>query len=142
VEVAGRSTAPPDELWPLVGEAERWAQWAGFTRATLERPGHPEPQGVGALRHFSVGPGGSREEVLEWEPPHHLAYTIVKGFPARDYRATVRLEPDGDGTRITWTATFDERFPATGQLVRFSVDRILRHFVSRLVRYSERDHVA
>ncbi len=136
VEAAGRSPAPPDEVWPLVGQAERWSEWAGFTRASLEREGSPDRDGVGAIRHFAVGPGGSREEVLEWEPPSHLAYTIVRGFPVRNYRADVRLDPDGGGTRITWTATFDERYRGSGPVMRLAVDRILRHFVARLARFS------
>jgi uncharacterized protein YndB with AHSA1/START domain len=138
VEARGRSTAPPDAVWPLVGEAEAWATWAGFTRATLERPGSPDRQGVGAVRHFAMGPGGSREQVLEWEPPHHLAYTIVTGFPVRNYRADVRLEPDGSGTRITWSATFDEPMRGTGRVMRFAVHRLLHRFVTRLVRFSSR----
>jgi Polyketide cyclase / dehydrase and lipid transport len=138
VEASGFTSAAPHSVWPLIGEAERWAEWAGFTRATLERPGTGDPQGVGALRHFSIGPGGSREEVVAWEPPHHLAYTIVSGFPVREYRADVHLEAEGGGTRVRWEATFDERFPGTGAVMRVVVDRLIHRFVHRLVRHSAR----
>ncbi len=72
---------------------------------------------MGAIRRFTAYGTGSREEVVAWEPPHHLGYTILSGFPVRNYRSDVRLTSNGTGTTVTWAGTYDERFPGTGALL-------------------------
>ena len=47
------------------------------------------------------------EKVLESEPPRRRVYTVVKGIPVRNYRAEVTLRPQGEGTHIRWTASWD-----------------------------------
>ncbi len=90
VQAQARSTAPVDEVWPLIGEARRWKEWTFLTQSDLVRAGDPPPDGIGAVRRFTRFGIGSQEEVVAWEPPHHLGYTILKGFPVRHYRADVR----------------------------------------------------
>src|ERR1019366_10277052 len=75
-QVTATSTAPVGTLWPLVGEAARWKEWSFLTQSGLEREGDPAPDGVGAIRRFTTLGMGSREEVVLWEPPHHLGYVI------------------------------------------------------------------
>ncbi|HUO48080.1 MAG TPA: SRPBCC family protein [Acidimicrobiales bacterium] len=138
-DVRATTTVGVDALWPLVGEARRWKDWAGFTSSTLLEEGTPEPDGVGALRHFAVGPGGSRERVLEWEPPHHLAYTIERGYPVRDYRSDVELTALGDGgTAIRWHGTFDAKVPGSGHVMQAVTRAMMARFAKRLVAYAER----
>ena len=85
-----------------------------MTRTFLLREGSPDPDGVGALRRFAVGPFGSCEEVVEFEPLTHLGYVARKGIPVRSYRADIVLRPDGAGTAITWTASLTPLVPGTG----------------------------
>jgi hypothetical protein len=125
-------------IWPLIGEAARWKEWAWMTRTFLLRPGETDPEGVGALRRFALGPGGSKEEVVVWEPPHHLGYVAVAGLPVRRYRADVELRGDGEGTAITWRGTFDEMIPGTGALMRVILGRMTHGFAVRVARYAER----
>jgi hypothetical protein len=132
-----RSAAPIEVVWPLIGEAARWKEWSWMTRTYLLRPGDPEPDGVGAIRRFALGPGGSREEVVAFEPPHHLGYVAVSGLPVRRYRADVDLTVDGTGTVITWRGTFDELVPATGALLGIVLRRMTRGFALRVSRYAE-----
>ena len=84
--VVATTRAPVDVVWPLIGEARRWRDWSFLTRTGLEREASPEPDGVGAVRKFTRFGVGSREEVLAWDPPGHLAYRILSGFPVRNYR--------------------------------------------------------
>jgi hypothetical protein len=132
-----RSSAPVEVVWPLIGEAERWKEWSWMTRAYLLRPGAPDPNGVGALRRFGIGPGGSREEVVAWEPPHHLGYIAVSGLPVRHYRSDVELRRDGDGTVISWEGSFDELVPGTGTLIRVILQKMVGGFARRVGRYAE-----
>jgi hypothetical protein len=133
-----RSAAPIDVVWPLIGQAARWKEWSWMTRTFLLRPGQPDPDGVGALRRFGLGPvGGSREEVVAWDPPHHLAYVAVSGLPVRGYRGEVDLRSDGSGTVVTWRGSFDELIPGTGALMRVALGRMTTGFGRRVCRYAE-----
>ena len=139
-EVRTRSEAPVADVWPLLGEARRWSEWSFLTGSRLEREGRPDPDGVGAVRRFTSFGIGSREEVVAWEPPHHLGYTILSGFPVRGYRADVVLRPDeaGGGTVITWSATFDERFPGTGRLTTLALRAVIRRLAGAAAAYADR----
>ncbi|HEY7948392.1 MAG TPA: SRPBCC family protein [Acidimicrobiales bacterium] len=132
-----RTSAPVDVVWPLIGEAERWKEWSWMTRTYLLRPGAPDADGVGALRRFGLGPGGSKEEVVAWEPPHHLGYVVVSGLPVRGYRSDVVLENDGGGTVIRWQGGFDEIVPGTGPMLRMALQRMVGGFARRVGRYAE-----
>lgn len=133
---SAHTSAPPEEVWPLVGEAARWKEWSWMTRTYLLREGVPAPDGVGAMRRFAVGPGGSREEVVEWEPPHHLGYVGHSGLPVRNYRADVYLTGDSGGTVVTWEGGFDELVPATGRIMRWVLRRVTEGFARRVCRYA------
>ena len=137
-EASARSRASAETIWPLVGQATRWKEWAWMTRTVLVRPGDPDPEGVGARRRFALGPGGSTEEVVAWEPPHHLGYIVVRGLPVRRYRADVDLRPDGEGTVVTWRGSFDEIVPGTGAVLRAILQRMTTGFARRVSRYAER----
>ncbi len=135
--VEARTSAPVEEVWPLLAEARRWKEWSFLTRTDLEREGVPEPDGVGAVRRFSRMGIGSREEVLAWDPPNHLAYTIVSGFPVRNYRADITLESEGSGTRIEWAGTYDEKWPGSAAVLGALVPRMMQKFATGVARYAE-----
>ena len=120
----------------MIGEAERWKDWSFMTRTYLLREGSPDRNGVGALRRFAVGPFGSCEEVVEFEPPSHLGYVARKGIPVKSYRGDIRLAPDGDGTVITWTASMVPKIPGTGRLVLEYTHRYAKLFARELVRHA------
>jgi hypothetical protein len=138
--VEARAAAPVEAIWPLVGEALRWQEWSFLTRTALEREGVPAPDGVGAVRRFTRMGIGSREEVLAWDPPHHLAYTIVSGFPVRNYRADLTLESEGDGTRIRWSGTYDEKWPGSASAIGALLAHMMQKFATDLARYAEGRH--
>jgi len=137
-EVVRRTNAPPELVWALVGVASRWKEWTWMTRTFLTREGVPEPDGVGALRRFGVGPFGSIEEVVAWEPPSHLGYESRKGIPVRRYRADVHLEVDGTGTKVRWEATLVPLLPGTGAVVAALLRWVIAGFTKRLCVYADR----
>jgi hypothetical protein len=136
-EASARSSAPAEVLWSLVGEAVRWKEWSWMTRTFLLREGDPPPDGVGALRRFAVGPGGSQEEVVAWEPPRHLGYVAVRGLPIRHYSADVYIDDDGPGTVVTWRCAVEPLVPGTGPVLRFVLRRMVRGFARRVCRYAD-----
>ena len=119
-EVSARSAAPPEKVFALLADGAGWSKWAGpmIVRSWWEREGSPEPGGVGAIRRLGLGKLSSREEIVEYDAPRHLAYTWLTKFPVRDSRAAVRLAPDGSGTRIVWGGSFRPAFPGGGAVMR------------------------
>ena len=135
-EVVVHCDAAPSEVWPLVAEAERWKQWTFLTHTSLKRRGQPEPDGVGALRRFGVGPFGSLEEVVLFEPPRQLGYEARKGMPARHYRADIVLDEEAGGTRVTWSGSLEPLVPGTGRLVLAYARGFVARFARSLARYT------
>lgn len=109
-----------------------------MTRSYLLREGAPDPDGVGALRRFAVGPFGSCEEVVEFDPPGHLAYEGRKGIPARRYRGDIFLRSDGAGTAITWTGSLEPIVRGSGVLALAYTRTFARLFMRELVGHADR----
>lgn len=124
-------------VWPLVGEAARWKEWSFLTRSGLEREGEPAPDGVGAIRSFTSFGIGSREEVVVWEPPLHLGYVILAGFPVRNYRGDVVLTAESGRTTLSWSASFDTKIPGTGRLMQEVLFLIIGRFAAGVVRAAD-----
>ena len=142
-DVRSTSAVPVDVVWPLIGEAHRWKEWSFLDRTDLVRVGSPLPNGVGAVRRFTSRGVGSREEVVAWDPPHHLGYSILSGFPVRHYRADVVLAPDGpdeEGTLITWSGSFDEKIPGTGRMLERVLGRLMQRFATEVATYADGLH--
>jgi len=135
--VEATTCAPVDVVWPLVGEARCWRQWSFLTASGLEREASPAPDGVGAIRKFTVFGVGSREEVVAWDPPGHLAYRILSGFPVRNYRSDLTLTPDGTGTRIEWAGTYDPKWPGTRGVLAAGLGFMMRRFARDLASYAD-----
>lgn len=105
--------AAPKTVWEVISDHPRMAQWTPFRKVVLERPGHPHPHGVGAVRSlYLLGPP-TREEVVEFDPPHHLRYRLLSGLPFRDYVGEITVEPEGTGTRLSTKLQFRTRIPTT-----------------------------
>lgn len=138
-DVVGRSTAPPEKVFDVVADGAGWSRWAGpmVVKSWWEREGTPAPGGVGAIRALGLKGVGSREEILEYDPPTHLAYTVLSGLPVSSYRADVRLTPDGAGTRIEWSGTFTPKYAWTTPALRVFLTSTIKSFVRRLAKYAE-----
>ena len=132
-----RANAPIEAVWELLAHADRWREWAAFTTSHLEREGAPEPDGVGAIRRFGFPIYTSREEVVAFEPPRHLAYELRSGLPLRGYRSDVTLAPEAGATVIRWESSFDAR-PADGWFWTGFLKLMLQDFTRRLARAAER----
>jgi hypothetical protein len=125
-EAVARSSAAPAKLFALLQDGASWPEWTLFDRFELERPGHAEPLGVGAIRIFSTKVSRAREEIVELVPERRLSYVLLSGFPLRDYRADVELEPTEDGgTIIRWRSRFFAKYPGTGWFWQLFIQRVL-----------------
>jgi uncharacterized protein YndB with AHSA1/START domain len=140
-EFTVQSTAPPAVVFEVLADATRWKDWAGsmITVSEWEREGDPAPGGVGAIRKLGRPPAFALEQILEYDPPHHLAYTIVRGIPVRGYHADVDLvAAPGGGTTIRWTGAFEPKIPGTGALFAAVLGRIVHRYGRAAAAESER----
>jgi uncharacterized protein YndB with AHSA1/START domain len=137
-DVRVRSDATPEQLFALLADAAGWSRWAGplISHSSWVRDGDPAPGGVGAVRRVGSKLIATREEILEYDPPHYLAYTILSWQPIRDYRAIVSFDRDGDGTRITWAAAFEPMIPGTGRIYAWVLGKIVGGLAVRLGRFA------
>ena len=137
--VEAHSAASPERVFEVLADAPRWQEWAGpaVPRSSWEA-GSPSG-GVGAVRRLGSGPLSSREEIVEHDPPHRLAYVLRSGEGLHHYRASVDLQaqPDG-GTHIVWSGTVDTSVPGLAVPLVAVFRRLVGGFATRLAREAER----
>ena len=134
-----RSSASPTVVFGILADATGWKDWAGwFIRESFwEREGTPPPGGVGAVKKLGGKPVYSREETVDFDPPHHYAYRILSGPPVKNYRADVDLTAADSGTRIRWAFRFEPKIPGTGAIMRFYLGRIVAGLARRLAAHAD-----
>ena len=140
-ELTAESSAPPASVFEVLADATRWREWAGriITESAWAREGDPAPGGVGAIRRLGRPPVFALEEILEYDPPHHLGYTIVRGVPVRGYHADIDLGPTTDGgTVIQWVGAFEPKVPGTGGLLAAILERVVRGYATAAAAEAER----
>ena len=105
--------AAPDDLWPLVSDPARLAEWFEFADDAEVIEGGP---GVGQRRRMHGSWGKKKSEIdqviVAWQPPRRLAWEHeaerLDGKPAPRFAAetlfSIDLEPSGDGTRVRLTS--------------------------------------
>lgn len=139
IDVYRHARAPLATVWEVLSDHGAMSRWTRIPSASLEREGDPPPNGVGAIRRLGAGPVVSREEVLLFEPPTRMSYTILSGVPVRGYRADVTLTATSDGgTDVRWQAGFESGPPLLGGVLRAFLDGAIRQLASSLKREAER----
>ncbi|WP_197502030.1 SRPBCC family protein [Mycobacterium sp. E2733] len=130
-------TAPPDVVYDLLIDVERWPEWLSGTRSAgwedPETPGKRE----GAIRGVAVSGLTMREEILIDDGPRHHAYRIVSGIPVTDHRADVHIHEQAGGSLIVWRATFRSRIPLAGPLMWLMMRASMPRMAADLARGAE-----
>ena len=100
---------PPDRLWPVLADTNRFNEAMGLPPYTLEET--PQPNGT-VLRR---GKGKAAGFVLEWEEKPYewiarryfrQARVFSKG-PFRTFGPIFELEPEGEGSRVSYTLVWE-----------------------------------
>lgn len=143
IEVERTFPHPVGRVFRRYTDHEGWTEWAGLGRVRLTREGHPDRNGVGAVRAFATAPG-LREEVVRFEPPKDdaspasLDYRVVQGpVPMKDHLGQVSFVPEGAGTRLTWRVSF-RSFPGMDWVIEQGITVLFRRMLGSLARDLER----
>ena len=113
--------APQQVAWEVMTDHELYARWVPRSQVELEVAGSPEPNGVGAVRVFRIGPVGTYEEITAFEPPHRMTYRVLKiPLPVRNMRSELVLVPSEDARScdLHWDSWFEPVIPFTGGVLR------------------------
>ena len=108
--------AEPSVVWDVISDHQGMLLWTPFRKAILETYGDPRPNGVGAIRAlYLIGPP-TREQIIDFEPPHRLRYRLLSGLPFSDYVGEITMVPEGAGTRLSTDLRFRARVPGTAAI--------------------------
>jgi uncharacterized protein YndB with AHSA1/START domain len=130
--------APPQTVFDVLTEHERYAAITPMRKSVLEREGDPAPNGVGAIRVLSsVGPP-LREEVIGYQSPSRFSYKLLSGAPVRDHVGTVELSADGGGTRMVYAVRTVPTLPLVGGAVVAVVKQGIKTLIKGITTESER----
>ena len=105
IEVSESVSLPgaPAEVWSRVGGFCAIADW----HPAVTSCDQAEQDGV-TIRTLELDGGGVLSEERLEEGETSYAYAILEGpLPVASYRSEIAAEPEGEGTRITWTGSFD-----------------------------------
>lgn len=100
--------APPDKIFPLINEFDRWSAWSPWEKKdpAMKRTRSGTDSGKGAVYAWDgngdVGKG--RMEITDAAPPSKVTIKLdfEKPFEAHNV-VDFMLSPKGDTTDVTWT---------------------------------------
>ena len=122
-----RAAPSPAAVWAVFADFPNLADhWGGIKGSRLVGD---QRQGVGARREVDLAPVGSMvETVTVWEEGRTLTTTNQAStlVPFKHAEATLTLEPDGDGTQITFDYQYVPRGGPMGRLTGPVIDTMLR----------------
>ena len=131
--------APPDRVFALLSDHVAFLSGGGL-RCRLLREGHDARDGVGAVREVRAGGLIFIEDIIAFEPPHHLAYVIRqltwrggRALPIRHERGWIDVVPDGAGTQVDWRSRFKVDVPVLGPLFAPAIASRIRGGFARLL---------
>jgi hypothetical protein len=125
--VRRRVAASPDSVWNVFADFPNLADHWGGLKAS--RPIGDQTQGVGARRQVDLAPVGTLvETVTAWEEGRRIATMNQPSalVPFKQAESRLTLEPDGDGTAITFDYRFVPRGGPVDRLTGPVIDTMLR----------------
>ena len=92
---------PPEAVWALVGSIDDWPAWA----KDVSEVQLPDGMAPGARVTYKYRGGDVSATITHYE--HGLLVGIAAPRSGYDFWESIRLQPDGEGTRVSFTMGFD-----------------------------------
>jgi uncharacterized protein YndB with AHSA1/START domain len=135
--------APPKRVYDQIADFHRWTSWSPWEDVDpqLRRTYSGAPAGTGAVYTWSGNrkAGQGRMEIVEATEPSkvRIDLTFEKPWKARN-DTEFTIEPQGAGSRVTWTMTGKKTLMTKVMGVVMSMDKLLgRDFEKGLRRLKE-----
>jgi len=104
----------------------------GPYRVVILDEGDPKTT-VGSIRRIFNGFLSVQEQCLSIDPPFSMTYTLLKGAPVKsDYRGTITLSQEEDGTDLSWVIQFTPIIKGTGFLVKGLLKGMITKVIDRI----------
>ena len=138
-EIERSIAAPIQDVFARLADIEGHNEWMPSKGSILARTQQTSPgaPGLGTTYLDKTSFGSTPGEIVEFEPPHLLAYKIVESRPlklAHDI-GRMRLTAQGGRTELLWETTFAVRVPLIGgpltYVVRFAMQRTFSKILPR-----------
>ena len=105
-------SAPPAEVWKLIGNFNGWSAWHPAIESSTATQGNE----IGSVRTLKLKGGGQLIEEIEGydNEAMTLKYRAKDGgaLPVTNYSSTILVKPaDGGGSVVTWRGAFYRGFP-------------------------------
>jgi hypothetical protein len=122
--------APPDKIFPLLNDFQRWGSWSPYEGKdpAMKRTYSGAAKGKGAVYEWdgdkNVGTG--RMEIADAAAPSRVAINLhfMKPFEAHNI-AEFTLEPKGETTAVTWAMHGPAPYVAKVMHVLFDMDKMV-----------------
>ena len=143
IHIERQMSAPIDRVFDAITDHAGMTDWIDGATVTVDEPGDPPPNGLGALRRIRWRGISVWERVVAWEPPTTMHYRVERGSPVRDHlgRFTLRaLSPTETFVdyRIEYRVPWFFGGRATGTALTFLLGRDLRRGLAKLAETFER----
>jgi len=130
VERSASIKAPPEKIFPLINDFHNWGAWSPWEKMdpTMKRTHSGAPSGKGAVYEWEGNSkvGAGRMEILETTPPSNarIQLDFIKPFEGHNI-AEYTLQPQGDGTTVTWAMYGPAPFMSKLMQVFVSMDSMI-----------------
>lgn len=120
--------AAPQEVWNVLADFGALSTWVDRADHSSILVHGPDGGPIGTSRRVQMGRNTLVETIVEFDPPHALAYEI-DGLPKQLGRVTNRwtLRPQGDETAVTLTSPVEIGSGPLRQLAERGVCRVMAH---------------
>ena len=129
IERSAIINAPPERIFPLIEDFHHWGSWSPWEKRdpAMTRT-HSGPQsGRGAVYEWSGRKAGAgRMEILEAPAPSKVLIKLDFSKPMKaNNHAEFRLDPQGDGTRVTWAMYGPKTLISSIMGIFFNMDKLV-----------------
>ena len=122
--------APPERIFPLINDFQRWGAWSPFEKKDpgMKRTMSGVSSGKGAVYEWDGNKeiGQGRMEIVESVPPSRITLTLdfTRPFEAHNI-VDFTLEPRGNSTQVTWAIHGPSPFISKVMGIVFNVDKMI-----------------
>jgi len=107
--------APPEKIQPLISDFHNWASWSPWEKLdpAMKRTFSGAPRDQGAIYAWDGNDhvGAGRMEITELAPASHVGIKLDFLRPFESHCQTdFNLQPNGDGTTVSWTMSGPSNF--------------------------------